>query len=98
MYAISTAQDPERYVEYDDAEVADVVTDAVPVAARPIVDTQPTAHLHAVGAGYRDPTDVITGIFTIGSRTAHCLFDTGASTSFIATSFMVESGLSTVIC
>ena len=68
------------------------------MAARPAADTQPAAQLHAAGAGYRDPTDVITGIFTVGSRTALCLFDTGASTSFIATSFVVESGLSTVTC
>ena len=41
---------------------------------------------------------MITGIFTIGSRTAHTLFDTGASTSFIATYFVVESGIHTVTC
>ena len=41
---------------------------------------------------------MITGIFTVGSRTAYTLFDTGASTSFVATSFVIKSDLGTVTC
>ena len=59
---------------------------------------QQAAQLQAVGPEYRDPTDVITGIFTAGTRTALVLFDTGASTSFVATSFAIESGLPTITC